>query len=108
LPGFNSANTLRKTINLKALYGGFFYVWHSWYGQAPKNGLKRAFMAFGGHFLAQSTDGFIQCVYFFHFVYSPSPLLSMPTKNRISVAINAQGYTGILQALFVMMCLAWP
>jgi len=52
-----------------------------------KNGLKGAFIAFGGHFLAQSADGFIQCVYFIHLVYSPSPLLTMPSKHGISMAI---------------------
>jgi hypothetical protein len=44
-----------------------------------KKRLERAFMAFGGHFLAQSADGFIQCVYFIHFIDSPSPLLAMPS-----------------------------
>jgi hypothetical protein len=73
----------------------------------PLKRLERAFRPIGGHSLAQSSDRFIQCVYFVHFIDSPSPLLSMPTKNRISVAINAQGYTGILQALFVMMGFAW-
>jgi hypothetical protein len=64
-------------------------------------------MAFNGHFLAQSSDRFVQCVYFIHFIDSPSPPLPMPSKNRIPVAINAQGYTGILQALFVMMGFCW-
>jgi hypothetical protein len=54
----------------------------------PKNGLKGAFMAFGGHFFAQSADGFIQCVYFVHFVYNPSPFLSMPSHYWVSVAIE--------------------
>jgi hypothetical protein len=72
-----------------------------------KNGSKGASIAFNGHFFAQSANSLIQCVYFIHFIDSPSPLLSMPTKNRISMAINAQGYTGILQALFVMMGFCW-
>jgi len=74
----------------------------------PKNGLKGASSAFGWHFLAQSAYGFIQCVYFIHFIDSPRPLLSMPSHYWISVAINAKGNTGILQALFVMMGFAWP
>jgi hypothetical protein len=65
-------------------------------------------MAFGGHFLAQSAYGFIQCVYFIHFIDSPSPSLTMPSKHRVSVAIYTQSDAGILQPLFVMMRLAWP
>jgi hypothetical protein len=64
-------------------------------------------MAFGGHFLTQSSDRFIQCVYFIHFIDSPSPLLSMPSKHGISMAINTKGNAGILQALFEVMGFAW-
>jgi len=74
---------------------------------SPQKSLERAIRAFGGHFLAQSADGFIQCVYFIHFIDSPSPLLSMPSKHGISMAINTEGNAGILQALFVMMGFAW-
>jgi len=73
----NFTNT-HKTIT-KALYGGFFCVWHRWYAHAPKNGLKGASSAFGGHFLAQSANGLIQCVYFIHFIDSPCTFLPMPS-----------------------------
>jgi len=72
-----------------------------------KKRLERAFRAFGGHFLAQSADRFIECVYFVHFIDSPSPLLSMPSKHGISMAINTKGNAGILQALFVVMGFCW-
>ena len=72
-----------------------------------ENGLKGASIPFGGHFLAQSADGFIQCVYFIHFIDSPSPLLSMPSHYRVAVAINAKGDASILKPLFVMVGFAW-
>jgi hypothetical protein len=72
-----------------------------------KNGLKGAFMAFGGHFLAQSADGFIQCVYFIHFIDCPSPSLTMPSHHWVSVAIYTKGNASVLQALFVVVGLAW-
>jgi hypothetical protein len=65
-------------------------------------------MAFGGHFFAQSSDRFIQCVYFIHFIDSPSTFLPMPSHYWIAVAIYTQSDAGILQPLFVMMRLAWP
>jgi hypothetical protein len=64
-------------------------------------------MAFGGHFLAQSAYRFIQCVYFFHLVYSPSPSLTMPSHYRVAVAIYTKGYASVLQTLFVMVGFAW-
>jgi hypothetical protein len=64
-------------------------------------------MAFGGHFFAQSSDGFIQCVYFIHFIDSPSPPLPMPSHYRIAMAINTKGNASVLQALFVMVGFAW-
>jgi hypothetical protein len=45
-------------------------------------------MAFGGHFFAQSSDRFIQCVYFIHFIDSPCPPLPMPSEHWIAVAID--------------------
>jgi hypothetical protein len=74
---------------------------------SPKNRLERAFSAIGGHFLAQSADRFIQCVYFFHFVYSPSPTLTMPSHHWISVAIDTKGDASVLKPLFVMVGFAW-
>jgi hypothetical protein len=65
-------------------------------------------MAFGGHFLAQSAYRFIQCVYFIHFIDSPSTFLPMPSHYWIAVAIDTKGNASILQPLFVMMRLAWP
>jgi hypothetical protein len=64
-------------------------------------------MAFGGHFLAQSADRFVQCVYFIHFIDSPSPFLPMPSKHRVSVAINAKGNASVLKPLFVVVGFAW-
>jgi hypothetical protein len=64
-------------------------------------------MAFGGHFVAQSADGFIQCIYFIHFIDSPSPFLPMPSHNWISVAIDTKGDARILQALFIVVSFAW-
>jgi hypothetical protein len=64
-------------------------------------------MAFGGHFLAQSAYGFIQCVYFIHFIDSPSPLLSMPSHYWIAMAIYTQSDASILKPLFVMVGFAW-
>jgi hypothetical protein len=72
-----------------------------------KNGLKRAFMAFDRHFFAQSSDGFIQCVYFIHFIDSPCPFLPVPSKHRISMAIHTKGNASILKPLFVMVGFAW-
>jgi len=73
----------------------------------PKKRLERAFSAIGGHFLAQSSDGFIQCVYFFHFIDCPSPTLPMPSHYRVAVAINTKGYASVLKPLFVMVGFAW-
>jgi len=73
----------------------------------PKNGLKGAFMAFGGHFLAQSANGLIQCVYFIHLSNRPRPTLPMPSHYWIAMAINTKGNAGVLQALFVMVGFAW-
>jgi hypothetical protein len=64
-------------------------------------------MAFGWHFFAQSSDRFIECVYFVHFIDSPSPFLPMPSKQRISVAIYTKGDASVLKPLFVMMGFAW-
>jgi len=64
-------------------------------------------MAFGGHFLTQSSDRFIQCVYFIHFIDSPSPSLPMPSHYRIPMAINTKGNASVLQALFVVVRFAW-
>jgi hypothetical protein len=64
-------------------------------------------MAFGGHFLTQSSDRFIQCVYFIHFIDSPSPPLPMPSEHRVAVAIYTKGNASVLQALFVMVGFAW-
>jgi hypothetical protein len=74
---------------------------------SPEKRLERGFSAFGGHFLAQSADGFIQCVYFIHFIDSPSPLLSMPSHYWIAVAIYTKGDASVLQTLFIVMCLTW-
>jgi hypothetical protein len=46
-------------------------------------------MAFGGHFLAQSADGLVQCLYLIHFSNRKRPFLTMPTHYWIAVAINA-------------------
>jgi hypothetical protein len=72
-----------------------------------KNGLKGASIPFGGHFLAQSANGLIQCVYFIHFIDCPSPFLPMPSKHRVSVAINAKGNASVLQTLLVVVGFAW-
>jgi hypothetical protein len=64
-------------------------------------------MAFGGHFLTQSSDRFIQCVYFIHFIDRPCPFLTMPSEHWVSVAINTEGNASVLQALFVMVGFAW-
>jgi hypothetical protein len=60
-------------------------------------------MAFGGHFLAQSADRLIQCVYFIHFIDSKCPTLTMPSHHWISVAIYTQSNASILQTLFEVM-----
>jgi len=64
-------------------------------------------MAFGGHFLTQSSDRFIQCVYFIHFIDCPSPPLPMPSHYRIAVAIYTKGDASVLKPLFVMVGFAW-
>jgi hypothetical protein len=64
-------------------------------------------MAFGGHFLAQSAYGFIQCVYFIHFIDGPSPSLTMPSHYWVSVAIDTKGNASVLKPLFVVMGFAW-
>jgi hypothetical protein len=53
-------------------------------------------MAFGGHFFAQSSDGFVQCVYFVHFIDCPSPSLTMPSHHWIAVAIDTKGNASVL------------
>jgi len=74
----SSANTY-KTLNAQALLGGFFYIYATQLFTHAQNRLERAFIAFGWHIIAQSADGFVQCVYFIHFIDSPSPLLTMPS-----------------------------
>jgi hypothetical protein len=70
---------------------------------SPKKSLERAFRAFGGHFLAQSADRFVQCVYFIHFIDSPCTFLPMPSKHRVSVAIDTQSNASVLKPLFEVM-----
>jgi hypothetical protein len=53
-----------KTLNPQTLLGGFFYVLATQLFTHAKKRLERAFIAFGGHILAQSADGFIQRIYF--------------------------------------------
>jgi len=72
-----------------------------------KNGSKGASIAFGGHFLTQSADGFIQCVYFIHFIDSPCPFLPMPSHYWIAMAIYTKGNASVLKPLFVVVGFAW-
>jgi hypothetical protein len=64
-------------------------------------------MAFGGHFLAQSANGLIQCVYFIHFIDRPCPFLPMPSHYWIAVAIDTKGNASVLKPLFVMVGFGW-
>jgi hypothetical protein len=86
---FNTPNTWRETLNPQTLSGGFFYAHATQLFTHAKKRLERAFIAFGGHILAQSEDGLIKCLYLIHFSNRPRPFLAMPTKQGISVAINA-------------------
>ena len=56
---FNTPNTWRETLNPQTLSGGFFYVLATQLLTHAKKCLKRAFSAIGGHFFAQSADGFV-------------------------------------------------
>jgi hypothetical protein len=103
----NPPNTQRETLNPQALFGGFFFVYATQLCTNDKNRLKRAFSAFGRHSLAQSSDRFIECVYFVHFIDCPRPLLPMPSEHWVSMAINTKGDASVLQTLFVMVGFAW-
>jgi hypothetical protein len=64
-------------------------------------------MAFGGHFLAQSPNGLVECVYFIHFIDRPCTFLPMPSHYWIAVAIYTKGNASVLKPLFVMVGFAW-
>ena len=53
--------------------------------------------------LDEIPDSLVECLYLIHLSDRPRPLLPMPSHYWISVAINAKGNTGILQALFEVM-----
>ena len=118
--GLAAKNSVRQTINPKPAIkkrvfcclkfkpsGAFFFIVLPNYAPMLKNVLKGAFSALARHFFAQSADGFIQCVYFIHLVYSPCPFLPMPSHYWISVAIYTKGNASVLQPLFVMVGFAW-
>ena len=53
--------------------------------------------------LDEIPDGLIECLYLIHLPYRPRPLLPVPSKYRIPVAVNTKGDAGVLQTLFEVM-----